>query len=159
MKCEVTELGGSPRGQCLGQTRVRPPPCILLHNTECTVHPTAQPLLHRAVLHAGSLIRSLSCYCCPSDLSCELWGSDFTVWIWNCVWSMNGCIYNRTYWYISIFDFPKLKLDTTTGWERIMRHDFFSKCLYFLCKRNTGMIFLFKNSYGYFYREALLAIC
>lgn len=71
---QSTGLGGSSRGQCLGQTRIRPPPCILLHNTECTVHPTAQPLLHRAVLYVGSLIRSLSCYCCPSDLSCTLWG-------------------------------------------------------------------------------------
>lgn len=137
---QSTGLGGSSRGQCLGQTRIRPPPCILLHNTECTVHPTAQPLLHRAVLHVRFLDQI------PLLLLLSFWLIMHT--LGNCVWS-NVVVY-RIYIFF-IFDFHKLKWDTTMRWERILRHYFFSKCLYFWCKRNI------MNSYKYFYGETLLA--
>lgn len=137
---QSTGLGGSSRGQCLGQTRIRPPPCILLHNTECTVHPTAQPLLHRAVLHVRFLDQI------PLLLLLSFWLIMHT--LGNCVWS-NVVVY-RIYIFF-IFDFHKLKWDTTMRWERILRHYFFSKCLYFWCKRNI------MNSYKYFYGETLSA--
>lgn len=137
---QSTGLGGSSRGQCLGQTRIRPPPCILLHNTECTVHPTAQPLLHRAVLHVGSLIRSLSCYCCPSDLSCTLWG----------IVSDQMLLYIEYIYFLSLIF---TNLNETPQWDGRGFWDiiFFSKCLYFWCKRNI------MNSYKYFYGETLSA--
>lgn len=89
--------------------------CILLHNPCCIVQcymqvPWLDPSPVIVVLltyhaHFGDLILLFE-YGIASD-------------------QMNGCIYYRTYWYISIFDFPKLKLDSTMGWERILRHYFF----------------------------------
>lgn len=115
-----------------------------------SLHPTAQHWVHCAS-YCTTPTASCSVTCrfldqIPLLLLLSFWLIMHT--LGNCVWS-NVVVY-RIYIFF-IFDFHKLKWDTTMRWERILRHYFFSKCLYFWCKRNI------MNSYKYFYGETLLA--